>query len=62
MLVMAIRPLEFTTLVCLRIKQGRHAKAVNSNLVNQLKKGSFENALHYEYEAKASHLQICADR
>ena len=41
---MAIRPLEFTTLVCLDIQQVAHAKAVNSNLINQLKRGNFEIA------------------
>ena len=38
---MAVRPLEFTTLVCLGIHQVEHAKAVNSNLINQLKRGNF---------------------
>jgi hypothetical protein len=36
--------LVFTTLVCLRIQQLRHAKAVNTNLSNQLNRGNFEIA------------------
>ncbi len=39
-----MRTLEFTTLVCLRIQQVGHAKAVNSNVTNQLKRGNFEIA------------------
>jgi hypothetical protein len=35
--------LVFTTLVCLSIQQVGHAKAVNTNLSNQLKRG---NRLH----------------
>jgi hypothetical protein len=31
----------FTTLVCLRIQQVRHAEAVNTNLTNQLIRGNF---------------------
>ena len=34
-------PLVFTALACLDIQQVMHAKAVNSNLTNQLKKRQF---------------------
>ncbi len=45
MIVMAIRPLvRLGGLVCLDIQQVTHAKAVNSNLINQLKRGNFEIA------------------
>ena len=39
-----MRPLEFTTLVCLCIQQVTHAKAAHSNVRNQLNGGNFEIA------------------
>jgi hypothetical protein len=44
MLLLEYLLLVFTTLVCPRIQQGRHAKAVNTNINNQLKKRQFEIA------------------
>jgi hypothetical protein len=35
--------LVFTALACLRIQQVRHAKAVNTNLRSQIKRGDFES-------------------
>ena len=45
--VAGICPLVFTTSVCLGIQESRHAKAVNTNLGNQLKRGNFAIALSY---------------